>query len=311
MRRHRTFMTSTTALLVFGLATLSVFATVLAGKNQELDRQRQRAEQREALAIDALKKFRDAVEDNPDLKNRPELDALRKALLQEPLKFFRDLRDRLQTDRDTRPDALTKLADANFDLARTTAEIGSIPDEIRSYTEAMTIWERLAHDHPDVLEYQNDLAHSQTNVGLLLRNTGHAAEALESQRRAMAIRERLARRDPQNARAQLALAASHNSIGLVLGDTGHLTAALVPTAGRWRFANDWRTTIPRSPSTRAISPRAITISASCSSIWTTRPRHWPPTIGRWRSASGWSTTTPRTPSISSTWLTVSTRSARC
>ena len=50
----------------------------LAGKNQELDRQRRRAEERETLAIDAVMKFRDAVQANPELKNRPELNELRR-----------------------------------------------------------------------------------------------------------------------------------------------------------------------------------------------------------------------------------------
>ena len=36
------------------------------------------------------------------------------------MEFFRQLRDQLQSDRDTRPDALAKLADANLDLADTT-----------------------------------------------------------------------------------------------------------------------------------------------------------------------------------------------
>ncbi len=78
MRRHRTFVTSAAAVLVFSLAGLAGFATVLAGKNRELAHQRLRAEEREALAIDAVKKFRDAVQDNPELKNRHELDPLRK-----------------------------------------------------------------------------------------------------------------------------------------------------------------------------------------------------------------------------------------
>ncbi len=60
MRRHRTLVISTVAVLLFGLIGLAGFATVLAGKNreldaknlelanknQELDRQRQRAEER-------------------------------------------------------------------------------------------------------------------------------------------------------------------------------------------------------------------------------------------------------------------------
>ena len=106
MRRHRTLVTSTAAVLVFGLLGLTGFVTVLTGKNRDLDgknaelaregreldgknaelakkngdleRQRLRAEQREEMAIDAVTKFRDAVSANPELKNRPELDALRR-----------------------------------------------------------------------------------------------------------------------------------------------------------------------------------------------------------------------------------------
>ena len=142
MRRHRTLVTSTAAVLVFGLLGLAGFVTVLTGKNRDLDgknaelaregrelddknaelakkngdleRRRLRAEQREQMAIDAVTKFRDAVSANPELKNRPELDALRQALLKEPLEFFRKLRDQLHTDRDTRPETLAKLASIQF-----------------------------------------------------------------------------------------------------------------------------------------------------------------------------------------------------
>src|SRR5262249_2859818 len=47
--------------------------------------QRSRAEQHEEQAVDAVKKFRDAVANNPELKNNPALDSLRKTLLKEPL----------------------------------------------------------------------------------------------------------------------------------------------------------------------------------------------------------------------------------
>ncbi len=78
MRRHRTLVTSSAAVLVVAVVGLGGFAAVVAGKNQELDRQRQRALAREALALGAVKKFRDAVQDNPELKNHRELGALRR-----------------------------------------------------------------------------------------------------------------------------------------------------------------------------------------------------------------------------------------
>jgi eukaryotic-like serine/threonine-protein kinase len=120
-RRRRTLVTAAAATLVMaavGLGGVSVVQTKarhdLAAKNIALDQQRRRAEAREQLAIDAVKKFRDAVQANPDLKRRPELDVLRKALLKEPLEFFQRLRDQLQADRSTRLEVLAKLAGANL-----------------------------------------------------------------------------------------------------------------------------------------------------------------------------------------------------
>jgi eukaryotic-like serine/threonine-protein kinase len=230
VRRHRTLVTTAAAVSVFGVIGLSGFATVLTGKNRELDarnlilaqkyreldQQKERAEERESLAIEAVKKFRDAITSNPDLKIRPELEALRKALLKEPLEFLHKLRDQLQADRDTRLDALAKLAGANFDLARTTEEIGSIPDAMRSYSEAIAIFGRLGNDHPRVTEYQRDLAKSHNNIGSMLSATGRQAEALASHRRALEIRERLAADDPKNPEFQDHLAGSHHNIGQIL-----------------------------------------------------------------------------------------------
>ncbi len=83
-----------------GLGVVSAVQTKarndLAVKNIALDLQRRRAEANESQAIDAVKKFRDAVANEPVLKDNPELDALRKRLLKEPLAYFRALRERLQ-----------------------------------------------------------------------------------------------------------------------------------------------------------------------------------------------------------------------
>ena len=110
--------------------------------------QRGRAEAREEQAIDAVKKFRDAVANNPELKNNPALESLRKTLLKEPLAFFRRLKGQLQDARETTPDSLERLASATFDLGELTAEIGDKQDALRAFTEAVAIRERLARDDP-------------------------------------------------------------------------------------------------------------------------------------------------------------------
>jgi tetratricopeptide (TPR) repeat protein len=226
MRRHRTLVTSTIAVLVFSVFGLVGFTTVLAGKNQELDRQWHRAEQRETLAIDSVKKFRDAVTANPELKNRPELDALRKALLKEPIEFFRKLRDQLQADGDTRPEALASLAGANLNLATTTREIGSIPDAVRSFGESIAIMERLARDHPTVARYQRDLAVCCNNLGNLLTDTARLNEAMSAHQQALPIRQRLAHDHPTVIEYQSDLAASRINIGQLLSKMGRRDEAL-------------------------------------------------------------------------------------
>ena len=64
----------------------------LQSSNTLLEKQRVRAEDREQQAIDAVKKFRDAVAENLELKDNPSLESLRKTLLKGPLAFFRSLR---------------------------------------------------------------------------------------------------------------------------------------------------------------------------------------------------------------------------
>ena len=95
--------------------------------------QRIRAETREEQAIDAVKKFRDAVADNPELKNDPALESLRKTLLKEPLAFFKALRDRLQADHDTRPESLAAWRRPHSIWRMLTNEIGDkqrCPDRV-------------------------------------------------------------------------------------------------------------------------------------------------------------------------------------
>ena len=149
----------------------------LTNANQALDAQRQKAEDREQLAIDAVKRFRDAVARNPELKDNPSLESLRKALLKEPLAFFSALRDRLQSDPSTRPESLARLSRAQLDLAFTIRDIGQIPDAIKVFNGSIQIWERLGRLHPQVAEYRIHLAANLHDLGILLESSGQSDEA--------------------------------------------------------------------------------------------------------------------------------------
>ncbi len=219
MRRHRTLTAAVAAAMLMTLAALGILyrreAAYSAGlarinhsldqangrlgeanrsldiRNREFDRERKRAEEREALAIDAMTKFRDAVANNPALKTRPELESLRKALLKEPLEFFRKLRDQLKADAGREPKAVLELAAANYALARTTREIGSVSDAIQSFSEVVALLEPLARENPAVTDYQVNLAAVRGEMGNLLSATGRLDDALLAYRAAMTTFESL------------------------------------------------------------------------------------------------------------------------
>ncbi len=261
IRRHPAMVSTSAACVVLGLCAALVVAylqrahaTELAGKNIELttaknraeaaakaegiakedaqnkqklaETERTRAEQREQEAIDAVKRFGDAVAQNWALKNSEQLKSLRKELLKEPLAYFKSLRERLQADKDTRPESLARLANAAFDLGQLTDEIGDKQVAIAAYQEALAIRERLAREKPSVTEFQSDLASSHHNLGNLLSATGKPAEALAANVQAITIRERLARENPSVAQFHSDLAFSHHNLGNLFSATGQPAEAL-------------------------------------------------------------------------------------
>jgi serine/threonine-protein kinase len=225
-RKHRTLVTSGAAVLLLGLLCSAGFATVVTAKNRELGKQTERAHVREQMAIDAVKRFRDVVVEEPVLKNNPALQELRKRLLNEPLAFFKSLRALFQGDRDTRPEALSQLAVAAFELAKLAYEIGDRQDALGSFRDSMAIRERLARENPNVTQFLSDLAKSQGNIGVIERETGRPEQALESYRKTLAILERLARENLSVTEFQSDLAIGHNNIGKLQWETGHSDQAL-------------------------------------------------------------------------------------
>jgi serine/threonine-protein kinase len=188
----------------------------LARANTALDTQRQRAEDREKQAIAAVKRFGDAVSKNAELKNNPKLESLRKALLKEPLSFFRTLHERLLAANDTRPDSLRALASACEDLASLTDEIGDRQDALALYQEALAVFQQLTRANPTVAVYQMGLAGCYTSMGIVLRDVGRFGDALAADKAAMAVSQKLADANPSNAEFQNSLAIAYNNLGIEL-----------------------------------------------------------------------------------------------
>jgi serine/threonine-protein kinase len=233
-RRNRPIVTAAAAATVVALVGLGAVTAVqtkarndldrkngeLAQANVDLDLQRRRAEANETQAIGAVKRFGDAIAEEPLLKDTPELQDLRNRLLQGPLTFFRGLRERLQADRDTRPEALVRLAGAMHDYAHLTDEIGDQQDGLKAHEDSLAIWDGLTRDDPGNPEYQGGLAKIHNCRGNFLKATGRTDEARRAYEAALAIRQKLAEDHPTVNQYQGDLAISHHSIGLLLRETG-------------------------------------------------------------------------------------------
>jgi serine/threonine protein kinase len=198
----------------------------LISSNIALDLQRARAERHEKEAIDAVKKFRDAIVDNPELRNNAALGSLRKTLLKEPLAFFRSLRSGLQEDGDTRPQSLVRLANAMHEYAHLSQEIGDARDALKSHEESLAVWKKLAADEPTVPDRQYNLSLIQFCRGTLMNATGRAAESRAEYEAARAIQSKLVESHPDDANYQEALALTHGSIGNLLKAAGRRDEAL-------------------------------------------------------------------------------------
>jgi eukaryotic-like serine/threonine-protein kinase len=219
VRRHRS--ATVAALLVLSTITIAALGTTIVvslartGEHQAL----MRAESRADLAVESVRKFREAVDNNLDVRNRPDLAGLRKTLLGEPLKFFERLREDLQNSRDTSHATTLKLGKANLELAILLDQIDSKPNALRAYEEVIATLGPLealpqAQGDREVHEARAVLVESLGRLGLLQRDLGNVDKARANLRRALAISSRLAR-DHSGARDQVAHARTLDRLALI------------------------------------------------------------------------------------------------
>jgi serine/threonine-protein kinase len=236
MRRHRTAVTATAASSIVGLVGLAVVAVLqashagrldeknraLRAANAEIAAARDRAEARERLASQAVDRFREAVVDNTDVRNRPDLGPLRKKLLREPLEFYRKLREEIAASGDRSPAALARLAHSEFELGRLSAVIASPTDAARSFRAAIDILATLGDDPA----HRAGLAEAERQLGVLRFAEGRPTAAKEGFERARAIYEEVVRARPDDPSFGVGLARTCSDLGDLDGDHGRIDEAL-------------------------------------------------------------------------------------
>jgi serine/threonine-protein kinase len=200
----------------------------LAEANDIANRARNRAEERENLALKAIDNYRKVVDSNPDLLTRSDLRPLRQRLLDEPLTFYRELRAALVREQgEPSPSAGLgdKLMRANFSLAWLNAESGSPVDALKFYAEAVDVLKPVVDSTHDRF-HSRDLAMVYNNLGNIQVELGRFEDARTSHEKALALRQGVLNEGPDNASSLSDLSYSEHNLGWLDSKVGRPESAL-------------------------------------------------------------------------------------
>jgi len=240
MRRRQRLVTGAAAAALVALAGLLAFSLHerqsnrhLASLNRQLqeaggraERARSRAEDRVELALRSVEQFQRVVNENLDVKNRPEFAALRKQLLQAPREFYRRLVDDIQHDPETGPETRSKLAEALLGLASVTGSIDLESEAIRLTANAIEVLRTVIREHNVQARYQLLHAKALIALALLQGRTSDRAAAVASAEQGCQIYQELMRSEPADERYRLGLAQAETCLGLLQSSTGQREAAI-------------------------------------------------------------------------------------
>jgi tetratricopeptide (TPR) repeat protein len=211
------------AALIGTAATAGIALTVvIITANVQLKNERDRAEARRREAVANLRKARDAVDrmltrlSVERLKNIPQVEPVRRALLEDALEFYRDFARQAHDD----TEVLLEASRAYGRLAEAYVSAGWNDQAERCHLEALAILNRLSSSFPDVAVYRKELARTRTSLAYLWYNAGRHAEALETYQKSLALLEAVTRTDPHVADYWGEKAATHGFYAIALAKLG-------------------------------------------------------------------------------------------
>lgn len=234
-RRHRGAAAALAAAVLVGLLGLGSSSLILGVKNRALKRANEQesqarqqaeaaknlAEQRFALARNAVDKYLNAVAEDPDLSQKHNLHPLRKKLLETAIPFYQQLAAQKPGD----PEQQAAQGHAYWRLARVHEVLGEKKAALEDHQELQTIFERLATEQPTVPEHRQRLADSLNSIGVLLRSLGDRAAARRAFDQAATLQEKLTAEFPDVSSYPQELARTRENLSILLWDQGDRVAA--------------------------------------------------------------------------------------
>jgi tetratricopeptide (TPR) repeat protein len=204
---------------------LSAKNVELRTANQRVEEARSQAERRLDLAEMAIGEFHQAVTENLDVKNMAELKPLRNALLEAPLRFYRQLRLELEEATVSQPEARVRLARAIGGLAKITTQIESEANAIKAFEEAIGIVSPIARDQLALPESQLVLSDTLASLALVQFDIKQQPSALSNVMKARDLCESLYQTDSANEQFKFMLAELENRLGVMLRNSDRANEA--------------------------------------------------------------------------------------
>jgi tetratricopeptide (TPR) repeat protein len=207
---------SAAAALAILLGIAAWLGTVAETQKREMQAQRDRAEQALVSATDTTLELAKAYR-NAETAPGAMTDIIVK---------IRKLQKQLSVDASSSPGMRLTQGTVLDETAETLLVWGDTFEALDAATEARSLFQGLAAEAPDNLDYQHALEMGDKQLGEVLGASGHFAEALDAYRQALSIGKTLVAKDAGNGQWQRDLFLTYAGIALVAVDQNDLQAAL-------------------------------------------------------------------------------------
>jgi serine/threonine protein kinase/tetratricopeptide (TPR) repeat protein len=215
--------TSALAVLVVVVLVLTANARLreqrrLAEKSHEAQTNLLEAQAQRRLAVAHLRKARDAIDlmltrvGYDSFAPLPYMEATRRALLEDALRFYQDLAREEEADAELRHE----WGRVHRRLGKVCEMLGDLEKGEQSFRAALAVHEQLAAEFPGVPAYRQELAASYNNLGLLLNGRNQPEKAEQALRQALELQEKLVANQPNDPGNRLTLGESYDALGIVL-----------------------------------------------------------------------------------------------